>query len=1560
MSERTGLEIAVVGMSVRFSGVTTPEQFWSRLYRGEDCIRRFSEAEMLEAGAKGADLANPEHVGVFGTLENADLFDAELFGLNPREAELVDPQHRVLLECAWEGLESAAFDAERSAEAPVGVFVGCGANTYFLHNVLPNARFVESVGGFQTGFGHEKDHLASLLAFKLGLEGPTLTVQTSCSTGLVAVHLACQALQSGECDLAVAGSASITFPQDQGYVSRGDGFYSRSGYCRPFDAGADGTVPASGAGIVVLKRLEDALADGDSMEAVIKGSAVNNSGSRRAGYSAPSVEGQARVIRSALLTAEVDPDSVQFVEAHGSGTTLGDPVEVAALEKVYGSPDRRGPCALGSVKSNLGHVGIAAGMAGLIKTILALKNRQIPPTLHFERPNPEIDFEKGSFLVNTEPREWESGPEPRRAGVTSLGIGGTNAHVVLEEVPEPEEPSGDSAPAHLLLWSARTPAALEAATERLKDHLVRDSAGVLADVAYTLSTGRRLFEHRRMLVCRERSDALEALGRRDPRRLLEGARGDVRRSVAFVFPGLGDHYLGMGRELYHRQDAFREAVDRCSELLEPRLGLDIREVIDLGPSPSPSKDVPEDPSLRRMLAGRGEPRSDADRRLDRTELGQPALFVIEYALAELWIRWGIRPEAFLGYSLGEYVAACLAGVFSLEDALALVAGRARLIGELPPAAMLAVPFSEERLGPYLDNELSVAAVNGPELCVVAGPETEVASLEQRLGEDDVVCRRLRSRHAFHSELLRPVAEPFRELVASVERRPPEIPMMSNVTGTWLASSEAVDPDYWVRHLLRTVRFSEGLGELWNDPGRVVVEVGPGRTLSSLALQHPSCLGGSGHLAVSSLRPEDGGRGETSFLLGSLGRLWLAGAEPDWPVFYDGQRRRRVKLPTYPFERRRFWLKPGAAPAAAEARTADGRLAEMADWFYVPSWKLTALPVRRGAPTGHWLVFLDSLGTGAELADRLREAGCRVTTVEPGTDLERLDEGRFRLDPGGQEGYVKLFAALETVPEKVVHLWNLSGDPGQTLADESFDEAQEVGFYSLLFLSQALANRGPAQDQKLAVVTNGLFRVERLDPLDVRKSTLLGPVQVMAWELPQMGCRAIDLDLGDPARIDHVLAEIAAEEAGTVVARRGPFRWSADLEPVRLEAAGRPALWRRGDSYLITGGLGGIGLALAEHLARRAGARLTLLGRSALANQPEAARKVRELEELGAEVLTVAADVADEEQVRAAVETARQRFGRLDGVFHCAGVPGGGLIQLKTREAAAAVLAPKTAGTLVLQRVLASDPPDFIVYFSSTTALAGGLGQVDYCAANAFLGAAAQAGGAAGPVPAVTVDWCEWQWNAWGEDLEKLGPEVRDELERHRQRFGLTFEEGLEALERVLASGLPRVAVSTRDPRRALAEQRSVRSLLGQRTARPEGDGARAALHQRPDIGVAFVAPESEAERRLAGILQDVLGIDRVGIHDGFIELGGNSLIGLQVVSRIRQACGVELPLSALFEAPTVADLAKKVASAGGREKEETAKGLLDNLDNLDLDSLGEDDVDALLAELAVDARGDGA
>lgn len=1524
-------QIAIIGIAGRFPGAKNIEEFWQILREGKESISVFTDEELISAGIDPQWLNDPNYVKAGAVLEDIELFDASFFDFNPREAEITDPQHRIFLECAYEALENAGYDSSR-CESRIGVYAGASLNNYLSFDL--NTDRMGSASSFQTLIGNDKDFLTTRVSYKLNLKGPSITVQTACSTSLVATSLACQSLLNYQCDMALVGGVSIRIPQKTGYLYQEGGILSPDGHCRAFDAKAKGTIIGNGVGVVVLKRLSDAIADGDCIYAVIKSSAINNDGSLKVGYTAPSVDGQAEAIAEAIMLAGVDPETINYVETHGTGTALGDPIEISSLTKVFrANTNKKGFCAIGSVKTNIGHLDAAAGITGVIKTALSLQHKLIPPSLNFEASNPEIDLANSPFFVNTKLTEWKAGITPRRAGVSSLGIGGTNAHVILEEAPALPASSA-SRSYQLLVLSAKTNSALKTATKNLAEYLTKHPYLNLADVAYTLQVGRRIFNYRRMLVCRDIEDAVTQLKTLDPQKVLTHTQEPGDRPIVFMFPGQGAQYANMGQELYQTEKTFREQVDRCCEFLKPLLGLDLRSLI-----------YPNDSEIE-----------TAAEKLKQTAIAQPALFVIEYALAQLWMSWGISPQAMIGHSIGEYVAACIAGVISLEDALTLVAIRGRLMQQLPGGSMLSVSLSEAEIQPFLNKELSLAASNAPALCVLSGSNEAVNLLLEKLTAQGIECRCLHTSHAFHSSMMDAILEPFTKAVKQVKLNPPKIPFISNVTGTWITTEQATDPHYWAKHLRQTVRFAPGISELLQEPNRILLEVGPGNTLCTFARQHSAQA--AGQVVLPSLRHPKDRLSDLAFLFNILGRLWLAGASINWSGFYADEKRYRLPLPTYPFERQRYWIETEKRINHSEI----GKKSDIADWFYVPSWKRIPLGERPEIISGCYLIFVDECGVGSQIAQQLKSAGQDVITVKVGKEFSNIDGSSYIINPQNRDDYDALIKGIRQQGKTVnviVHLWSVTLPP-----DDSSEIIQNRGFYSLMFLAQALGQKNITESIQITAVANNLYDITGDEELSPEKATIVGPCKVIPQEYPHITSRQIDLvvsESGIDKLVEQIIGEINANKDDAIVAYRGNYRWVQTFEPLPLKSAvaGKTKL-RQGGVYLITGGMGGMGLVFAEYLAEKVKAKLVLIGRSVLPEKEQwqewlathdaenavsqKIRKLQELETLGSEVLVISADVANYEEMGSAIAQTFDRFGTIHGVIHAAGVAGAGMIQLKTKATVESVFAPKVTGTLVLNSLLKNINLDFFVLCSSLSSIQGGFGQVDYCAANAFQDLFAQRNSKNGSFTLAI------NWDAWQEVGMAVNTSVPNELKKWREeniKNGILSTEAIDVLVRVLGSSLSQIAVSTQDLS-AVTEQNNQFFRSRSQVSKSESfTQFSASKHPRPLLGNAYVPPNNEIEQSIAEIWQQIIGIEKVGIYDNFFELGGHSLLAVQTISRLRETFQVELPLrTLLFEAPTIAELATIIASKKPKPEE------LDDIAQLlaDVESLSPEEIQQLLTE----------
>jgi amino acid adenylation domain-containing protein len=1511
--------IAIVGMSGRFPGAGNLEEFWKNLRDGVESVAFFSKEELRASGVPKELIDDPAYVPAKAIVDKIDHFDARFFGYSPAEATSIDPQQRIFLEAAWEALEDAGYNPEEYAGS-IGVYAGASPNLYMFQVLARHERGPMGYG-FPLTVHQEKDYLATRVSYEFNLKGPSVSIQTACSTSLVAVHMACRSLLGGECDMALAGAVSAEMPQNSGYLHQEGGILSRDGHCRVFDAEASGTVFGNGVGIVVLKRLSGALRDRDTIRAIIKGTAINNDGSGKMGFTAPSVDGQAEVIEMAHRAAGVSADKISLVEAHGTGTVVGDPIEIAALSQAFrATTDQTGFCAVGSVKSNIGHLDAAAGMAGLIKTVLALEHRQIPPSLHFRTPNPNIDFTSSPFYVNTQLADWKA-DGPRRAGVSSFGVGGTNSHVILEEAPDYTAPQTATSQ-QVLLFSARTPTALKQTLSSFSDHLRRNPGVDIADLAYTLQVGRRAFGYRSALVCEDRDEVLKRLETIGPPALVDG---DHVPKFVFMFTGQGSQYFGMGSGLYREEPLFASIVDECLEAIRPHLDVDLRGVLLAGSDTAALPDI------------------------NQTSLAQPSLFIIEYALARLWMSWGIEPHAMMGHSIGEYVAACLAGVLSLPDALKLVARRGRLMQGLPSGTMLAVQASRDEVEELIqraacDGRISLAAVNAPGSSVVSGPTDLIEEFEASLAANGLAVRRLHTSHAFHSSMMDPILQEFISAFEGVSLRPPRIPYVSNLTGAWLTDAEATNAAYYANHLRHAVHFSEGITVLKSELDPVFLEVGPGQTLTTLVKRHN--LEGQKSAAFHSLPAAADKQADIRVMLNTLGQLLCEGARANWNGFNQGRTRRRIPLPTYPFERQRYSVEgTGTGPESSLLKRPKGRQS-IDDWYYLPGWKSsvlaqnTLITPEEGRRTG--VVFRSDDPFHEKVVRQLRQQGYDVVEVLAADNFRRAGPASFEINPGNPEQYGLLIDELDRIgksPDLIVHLWLLGSEvliPAGTGAE---DWALNRGFFPLMFLAQAIAKADGGKPVNIKVIIDGGNEVMGERVRHPEKATLMGPCIVIPQELSHFTCSCIDVDTGSGhlEQEQRLLAQLACEFMGRndepLVAYRGGRRWTRTYDAHPLEGSvSTPPILKEHGVYLITGGLGGIGLEIAEYLAQAVQARLILVGRTSFPprhewpawlaehedSDPNSSRiaKLQRIESLGAEVFICSADVSERSQMQAVIQAATAHFGKIDGIIHAAGIAGGGAIHLKTREAATAVLRAKVHGTRILGEIFAELHPDFMVLCSSVNAVVGGFGQVDYCAANAFLDTFAAAYQAQTGIRTLSVNW-----DTWANVGMAANTDVPEHLRKKRAlelQEGISPAEGQDVFARVLSSGLSQVLVSTRE----FEEMRSSRQATGYDRTESQEDSQETGipLHERPDLQSAYVAPQTDVEKTIATLWQQSLGIDRIGLHDNFFELGGDSLLAVQVVDRVCQATNTSLPVVTFYEAPTVALLAQRLQARNGERE----------------------------------------
>jgi len=1534
--------IAIIGMACRFPEAEDPGAFWRNLRQGKESIKFFSDEELLAAGVDPELLRQPNYVKAAPVLRDVDKFDAAFFEYSPREASATDPQHRLFLEVAWEAFEEAGYHPQTCPGA-VGVFAGAGGivSSY----LVAHPRHPALTGDTATlpYIGNDKDFLATKVSYKLNLTGPSVTVQTACSTSLVAVHLACQSLASGESDMMLAGAATVRVPHLSGYVAEPGNVHSADGRCRAFDARGQGVVFGSGVAAVLLRPLEDALEAGDHVHAVIKGTSVGNDGGDKASYPSPSTAGQARTMVEALARARVSPDEIDYVECHAAGTRLGDPIEVNALTEAFRSAtDRRGFCAVGSVKPNIGHPEQTAGMAGMMKTVLALEHAEIPPTLHFETPNPGIDFVRSPFFVNTELCDWPANGHPRRACVNSLGIGGTNAFAVLEEAPSSAPSTADPERSHhVFTLSAKSGSALTAYINRFRDFL-RDNPGVdVADLCYTSNVSRSQHAHRIAATVASVSELRIALDRAAHKGAVQGNERP-RKGVAFLFTGQGTQHPGMSAGLYRAHATFRELLDRCDEAFRPHLSRPLLETI-----------FSQDDESRALLG--------------QMNYMQPALFALEYGLAKLWQSWGVTPSAVMGHSLGEVVAACIAGVMGFDDAVRLVAARGRLMHALPErGAMAAVFASADTVDGFLpgDGSVVVAAANAPESTVISGVREALAAVVERLTAEGIETRPLNLSNGFHSPLVEPMLDALEEAAGGITVLKPRIPLVSNVTGRLM--DEAPAPRYWCEHALRTVRFADGVHALGALHCDTFIEIGPGCTLLGIASQ---VLSEPDLLWLPSLSNQEL---DWRAIMDAAGTAYAEGLPIDWDAVHRGSRRRRVPLPTYPFERKRFWVDDDRAEqrAATEAlplrvtaalrhpssssRVSHGdgvaRLAvvprdeiefqlrdalpetpsmacddRQSELLYRLQWQVR--PRRAGAArssvaSGSWIVLSDSGGVGEALATALTQRGDGCHLAFSGKTFERLRSDVWRIDSSRLEHFRRLVRTIcESCSAPVrgaIYLWGLDTPPLDGLAPDQLATAQSASAGGALLLGRALDEahaRGHFAGRLYAITQNAVAVSAADPPTEAVQALLWGLGRTFALERPDLWGALIDIAAGEgPAArdIDTLAADLREPDGEDQIAYRNGERFGARLvAPAPASSEGVEPVFRGDATYLITGGLGMIGLATARWLVEREGVRsIVLAGRSG----PRGARAeaVESLRRLGARIQVVTADIGVPADVQRLMEAMRG-LPPVRGVIHGAGILENGLVSAMDWEQFLRVTTPKVAGAWLLHCHTRDLDLDFFVMHSSLLSLIGSPGQGNYTAANAFLDALGSHRRALG-LPATVINWTAWSEGG-------LASTAGRQIEDMWREMGLAYiapEDGMRMFGQLMRPPVDQMAVGSADwPRylRQFPRPPALFESLVREAQAPASMRHQPAVPRRGASGECVSGQGSALLEQVRQHVSEQMGFDELIDADRPLrELGLDSLMAVTIASRLSEALDLPVPVVKLIGGPSIKHLVDDLSS----------------------------------------------
>jgi iturin family lipopeptide synthetase A len=1506
VNQANGFEIAVIGMAARFPGAQNLQQFWDNLVAGRETVSFFTEEELLSGGVDKDLVAKETYIRAKGIVEGAEYFDEGFFGLTSREAALMDPQSRVLSETAYAALEDAACNPV-NYKGLVGVYLGAAPNISWQQDSFCNCSDLFSEE-FSTLLLNDKDFLATRLSYLLNLRGPSMSVYTACSTSLVAVDLACQSLLTGKCDTALAGAVSISLPVKAGYKYEAGMILSKDGHTKSFDQSTTGSVFSDGAGVVVLKRLADAIADGDQIHAVIKGIGINNDGSTKVGYTAPSVPGQADAIRTAYDMAEVDLESLGYIETHGSGTYIGDRIEIDALNQVFRNVSAGFNCPIGSVKSNFGHLNTAAGMAGLIKTILVLKNKMIPASLHCSNPIEKLTGNASPFYVNASLSPWTSRSVPARAGVSSFGIGGTNVHLVLEEAP-PQTQRPLTEGYSVIALSARTPAVLDQLSQDMAAAFANENEMSLADAAYTLQSGRKQHAERRFVVVNNLQKASTLLSNPEAREVFSGTVKNEDRPLVMMFPGMGSGYSKMAHALYANYPGFQERVDACFDILDQ---------LDYSGN---------DGVFRSGILN-----------LDRNDKefflkNQINIFVFEYSLAQWLMEGGMTPSAFLGYSMGEYISACLAGVFSLQDALKILVTRGRLVSTLSQGAMLSVPMPVAQVKTFLPENLHIA-IDNKFSCVVAGPYDAVMAFDEECKGRRMFTFLISDFYSLHCPLPEELVRQFRVCLSEVDFSSPSIPFLSNVTGTWSDEYEVSSPEYWVRQMTQTVLFSNNIDTLINEfTDATILEVGPGTDISLLIKRSQPAERNKNVFNIAN--NDDSPVAQQEYFLQRLGLLWLQGQPLDWECFQPFNKGRKISLPSYPFERNYFPAALNTAPVQKKKVVNAGGKLELENWFYLPVWQPEALEVKKGTPVEKPCIIITA--EGHPLAKELEEVlgiHREVITVVPGAAFRNEGDGRYTINPKSKACYLQLFLSIQESGRgfgQIIDVRNHHAEnagiaecPAATMT-RTMDE-----LLSYTYMVQALDELKLTGTTEINMVGNGYFNVSGNDGIHTYKTPILGFLKVAPQEFPGLRCRVIDTDLSMPA--SHTARSVAAElenrAAGKAIALRGRTRWTQNYQPSPLPAvSGRITQLREGGNYLITGGQGNIGRAIARFLHEECGANVIISSRSgmipreqwdAILQQGEShydyarIKEFSSLVEDGASLHFFKADVADLASMEQLVKDVESELGQLHGVFHAAGIIDRHAFPpiLTIKESDYEVqLKAKVQGTLVLQQVLKNSRPDFVLMTSSLSPILGGLGLASYASANQFLDSIANKEYAS-ETRWISLNWADW--SGWEHHVSDFL------ISKDAIDINISGEQGIETLRRILQYqfGHPQILISSAD-----MEWRLNKWVLftEENTQQDASGNVQREIKNRPQIQSEYVEPGTELEKQIVAIWENILCFDSIGVNDDFMELGGDSLKAITMLTRVRQVADINVPLEQFFKTRTIRAIASLITQPGAVE-----------------------------------------
>ena len=1493
----TGEEIAIIGISGKFPGAKNIDQFWDNLKNGVESISFIPEKEIKE------NQKTQNYVACKGgELEEKEYFDASFFGYSPREAELMDPQIRIFHECVWEVLEDAAYCSEIEKNR-VGLYAGASDNFHWKANAIIQNKTRDN---FSLGQLIDKDFICSRVSYNLNLKGPVFTVQTACSTSLVAVHLACQGLLNGECDMALAGGIAIGYGNENGYYHLDGSILSADGHCRPFDKNANGTVPGSGVGVIALKMLDSAIKDNDNIYAIIKGSAINNDGSDKIGYTAPSIFGQINVIKKSMQIAEVKPESIGYIEAHGTGTELGDPIEIEALSHVFNSNGSKN-CGLGSLKGNIGHLDTAAGVAGIIKVALSLKNKTLIPSINFNQPNPKINFENTSLYIVDKLKKWErNGNKPLIAGISSFGIGGTNAHVILEEyIEQPTE--FKKRDENIFIISAKNTNVLDSLRKKYIQYLNENDSVSLDDMCYTLSVGRKMFKERFGLRFKSKAELINKLNENFIHDNFINKYDNINKRLVFMFPGQGAQYLNMGRELYHKEKEFQKILSSCFKIFKKVRGFDLQKIV-----------FAENYNIENEI-----------NKLNSTDIVQPLLFILEYSLGKYLEFLGVRPNVMVGHSIGEYVAACLADVFSFEDGLKIVCKRGELMNQMPKGSMLSIQIHGDELDKYIKDGLSIAAINTQNSYVVSGNYNKILELEKLLKSDNYPCKLLNVSHAFHSGMMEPILKEFSTFLGTFSFNTPKIDFISNVTGELITKNMATSHEYWSNHIISTVNFSKSIEFLLSTEANLLIEVGPGNTLTSFVRKNK--LYNSSHKVINLLKHFNSTINDQSYFYDQLAELWMNGVNVNFKNLYIYENRKRLSLPSYPFERRKYWPK--------EFRTnvnnlftnkEDTKIQEKDGLYYTPIWEqYFTLNNNHRRINANVLVFSNENPITIQVCSQLKEDGCNIIRVKNGVDFKDAGNNEFYINPEDEGNYYKLFEVIldkGLLPDRIVHFWSVT-DKSDKISLNRFKQFQKIGFYNLIYLVQAYGKLGISKKTELNIVTNNLFEVVGGEVLYPDKAPLLAISKIIPVEYDTFSNKFIEFSLFDNINnqlVNNIVEEIIDHSNEKIIALRGKKKWIQKFKSVDLAGniAGNTLIKERG-IYLITGGTGGMGSSISRYLANQFNATVIVVSRSgndifniienSITDEEIDKRKslLNDVVSQQGKIIVKKGDISNLEDIKQIIDDVEETYGQINGVMHAAAtIDTFGVIQRRKPKEYEESMSAKTYGLLVLNEIFNGKKLDFLVNFSSlgTILYDSKFGESGYVAANEFLDSFTLYSNSAIDTKFISINWCDWKQVGMSErTIKKMtfkNQEISDRIAKEFELSALSPTEGVDVFNQIINSNLSRVVLCKTDLNAELKEvfkRLQIKKMLYSIDKEKYMGTVNGFLKDSSN----HIKKEYNLENEIKSIWQEYLGYDDIKINDNIFELGANSLDVVQINQIVKSNLNINLPVVTYYEYPTI-------------------------------------------------------